>query len=101
MLELGARAREMHLALAQPLEDAGIDLVLTCGPEMAALQDALPATMRGGHGADSNALIPIATATVAAGDAVTIKGSLGSRMKLLVEALSNMAQDLPRAANGA
>jgi UDP-N-acetylmuramoyl-tripeptide--D-alanyl-D-alanine ligase len=100
MLELGTRARDMHLALAQPLEDAGIDLVLTCGTEMAALQDALPANMRGGHGADSNALIPIATAAVAAGDAVTIKGSLGSRMKLLVEALSNMARDLPRAANG-
>jgi UDP-N-acetylmuramoyl-tripeptide--D-alanyl-D-alanine ligase len=101
MLELGARAREMHLALVQPLRDAGVDLVLTCGPEMAALQDALPAALRGGHAADSDALAPSATATVAAGDVVLIKGSLGSRMKLLVEALSNMAQDLPRAANGA
>ena len=101
MLELGARAREMHLALAQPLQDAGVDLVLTCGPEMAALQNALPASMRGGHAADSSALAPIAVAALAAGDAVMIKGSLGSRMKLLVEALSNMAQDLPRAANGA
>ncbi len=92
MLELGARAREMHLALAQPLRDAGVDLVLTCGPEMAALQDALPAALRGGHAADSAALAPIATATLAAGDVVLIKGSLGSRMKLLVEALSDMAQ---------
>ncbi len=101
MLELGARARQMHLALARPLQDAGIDLVLTCGPEMAALQDALPAALRGGHAADSSALAPIATATLTAGDVVLIKGSLGSRMKLLVEALSNMAQDWPRAANGA
>ncbi|MHA1151977.1 MAG: UDP-N-acetylmuramoylalanyl-D-glutamyl-2,6-diaminopimelate--D-alanyl-D-alanine ligase [Alphaproteobacteria bacterium] len=101
MLELGACAREMHLALAQPLQDAGVDLVLTCGSEMAALQDALPAALRGGHAADSSALAPLATATLAAGDVVSIKGSLGSRMKLLVEALSNMAQDLPRAANGA
>jgi UDP-N-acetylmuramoyl-tripeptide--D-alanyl-D-alanine ligase len=101
MLELGGRAREFHLALAQPLQDAGVDLVLTCGPEMAALQNALPASMRGGHAADSSALAPAATATLAAGDVVLIKGSLGSRMKLLVEALSNMAQDLPRAANGA
>lgn len=92
MLELGARARDMHLALAQPLQDAGIDLVLTCGPEMAALQDALPAALRGGHAADSSALAPIATATLAAGDVVSIKGSLGSRMKLLVEALTGMAQ---------
>ncbi len=101
MLELGARAGEMHLALVQPLRDAGVDLVLTCGPEMAALQDALPAALRGGHAADSSALAPIATATLAAGDVVLIKGSLGSRMKLLVEALSNMAPDWPRAANGA
>ena len=100
MLELGARAREMHLALARPLQDAGIDLVLTCGPEMAALQDALPAALRGGHAADSSALAPIATAILAAGDVVLIKGSLGSRMKLLVEALSNLTQDWPRAANG-
>jgi UDP-N-acetylmuramoyl-tripeptide--D-alanyl-D-alanine ligase len=91
----------MHLALAQPLQDAGIDLVLTCGPEMAALQDALPAALRGGHATDSNALVPIATATLAAGDVVSIKGSLGSRMKLLVEALSDLARDVPRAANGA
>jgi UDP-N-acetylmuramoyl-tripeptide--D-alanyl-D-alanine ligase len=92
MLELGARAREMHLALVQPLRDAGVDLVLTCGPEMAALQDALPTALRGGHATDSSALAPLATATLAAGDVALIKGSLGSRMKLLVEALSNMAQ---------
>jgi len=101
MLELGDRAGEMHLALAQPLQDAGIDLALTCGPAMAALQNALPRNMRGGHSADSSALAPVATATLAAGDVVLIKGSLGSRMNLLVEALSNMAQGLPRAANGA
>jgi UDP-N-acetylmuramoyl-tripeptide--D-alanyl-D-alanine ligase len=101
MLELGDRAREFHLALAQPLRDAGVDLVLTCGPEMAALQNDLPARMRGGHAADSSALTPAATAILAAGDVVLVKGSLGSRMKLLVEALSNMAQDLPRTANGA
>jgi UDP-N-acetylmuramoyl-tripeptide--D-alanyl-D-alanine ligase len=101
MLELGGRAREFHLVLAQPLQDAGIDLVLTCGPEMGALQNALPRNMRGGHAADSSALAPVATAILTAGDVVLIKGSLGSRMKLLVEALSNMAQDLPRAANGA
>jgi UDP-N-acetylmuramoyl-tripeptide--D-alanyl-D-alanine ligase len=101
MLELGARATEMHLALARPLQDAGIDLVLTCGPEMAALHDALPAALRGGHAADSAALAPIAAATVAAGDVVLVKGSLGSRMRFVVEALENLAADLPRAANGA
>ncbi len=93
MLELGARAHDMHLALAQPLQDAGVDLVLTCGPEMAALQDTLPAALRGGHATDSSALAPIALATLAAGDVVSIKGSLGSRMKLLVEALSGMGRE--------
>jgi UDP-N-acetylmuramoyl-tripeptide--D-alanyl-D-alanine ligase len=101
MLELGDRAREMHLALAQPLQDSGVDLVLTCGPDMATLHDALPAALRGGHAADSQALAPLVTAIVAAGDAVLVKGSLGSRMRLLVEALQSLAADLPRAANGA
>jgi hypothetical protein len=33
------------------------------------------------------------------GDVVLVKGSLGSRMAVLVEALKNMPQALPHAAN--
>jgi len=67
---------------------------------MAALSEALPENMRGGHAANSQALAPIVCAAVAAGDVVMVKGSLGSRMALVVAALAGLAQSPPRAANG-
>ena len=100
MLELGQRSAEVHAELARPLQAAGVDLVFTCGPDMVALADALPARMRGAHAADSSALLPPLVAAVATGDVVLVKGSLGSRMGLVVEALMDMACILPRAANG-
>ncbi len=100
MLELGPQAASMHRGLAEPLREAGVDLVYTCGEAMAALAEALPEDMRGGHAANSQALAPIVCAAVTAGDVVMVKGSLGSRMALVVEALTGLAQTLPRAANG-
>ncbi len=100
MLELGARAGELHAALAEPLREAGVDLVLTCGAGMTALHDALPVRMRGGHAADSRALLPLARAAMRAGDAVLVKGSAGSHMGPVVEALMDAARSLSRAANG-
>ena len=49
--------------------------------------DAVPAALRGAHAADSAALAPIVAGAVRPGDAVLVKGSLGSRMKLVVAAL--------------
>jgi UDP-N-acetylmuramoyl-tripeptide--D-alanyl-D-alanine ligase len=100
MLELGPQAASLHRGLAEPLSEANIDLVYTCGEAMAALAEALPENMRGGHAANSQALAPIACAAVNAGDVVMVKGSLGSRMAVVVEALSGLGQTLPRAANG-
>lgn len=100
MLELGAQSAALHRDLAGPLQAAGIDLVFTCGPEMAALNAALPPALCAGHAADSRALAPLVTAAVAAGDAILVKGSLGSRMAAVVEALKGLGGDLPRAANG-
>ena len=106
MLELGALATEAHCGLADPLRQAGVDTVITCGPEMAGLQDALPPGMRGGHAADSGAVVPLVLQTAAPGDVVLVKGSLGSRMAVVVEAIKNAAPAAPatpaapRAANG-
>jgi len=100
MLELGPQAASLHRSLADPLAEAGIDLVYTCGETMTALAEALPENVHGGHAANSNALAPIVRAAVAAGDVVMVKGSLGSRMAVLVEALTDLAQTLPHAANG-
>ena len=87
MRELGEDADRLHAELAEPLEAAGVDLLLCAGPHMAALYDAIPATRRGGHAPESESLLPQVLATVAAGDVVCIKGSLGSRMAPIVEAL--------------
>jgi UDP-N-acetylmuramoyl-tripeptide--D-alanyl-D-alanine ligase len=100
MLELGPDSAALHAELAGPIAEAGIDLVFTCGADMAALDAALPAARRGGHAAHSQTLAPLVTAAVRAGDAVLVKGSAGSRMGPIVEALLALAHDLPRAANG-
>ena len=54
---------------------------------MARLWDALPKAMRGGHAATSEMLSPMVTAAVRPGDVVSVKGSAGSRMGVIVAAL--------------
>jgi UDP-N-acetylmuramoyl-tripeptide--D-alanyl-D-alanine ligase len=101
MRELGAEAPQLHAALAGDLQAAGVDLVFTAGPLMAALDKALPTKRRGAHAADSGAVIPAVLAAVRPGDVVLVKGSLGSRMAPVVDALKALGGGgaLPRAAN--
>ena len=87
MLELGPQAEKLHRSLARPLADAGVDLVFTAGQYMSALWEALPQAMRGGHACTSEKLVPLVTAAVRSGDVVTVKGSLGSRTRQIVDAL--------------
>ncbi len=100
MLELGDEAEAHHARLARPLERAAVDLVFTCGPAMNSLHEALPKAMRGGHTPDSRGLAPLVAGFLAPGDAVLVKGSLGSRMSLVVETLKSIEADPPRAVNG-
>jgi len=87
MLELGAQAPQLHAGLAEPFRRAGVDLVYCCGPNMRHLYDKLPAAMRGRHAPDSAALAPMVAEAVRAGDVVMVKGSAGSRMARVVDAL--------------
>jgi len=93
MLELGDAAQALHAALAEPLCEHGIDLVFTAGRDMDALWQALPRAMRGGHAADSESLAPMVAAAVRPGDVVTVKGSAGSRMGVVVTALLDLGDD--------
>jgi len=93
MRELGDEAPELHRALAAPLEEFEIDLVFTCGPNMKHLHDALPANMRGGHAGDSMSLLLPVQSALKPGDVVIVKGSLGSRMAPIVNALIGAAAD--------
>jgi len=87
MLELGESGAALHAGLAPSLKAAEIDLVFTAGALMQNLHTALPQSMRGGHAADSKALIPLVTAAIRAGDVVAIKGSHSSHMEHVVAAL--------------
>jgi UDP-N-acetylmuramoyl-tripeptide--D-alanyl-D-alanine ligase len=89
MLELGPESARLHAGLGQAIDDNGIDLVFCCGPQMNALWQKLPPETRGAHTSDSAALEPQVLAEVRAGDAVMVKGSLGSRMGPIVKALAN------------
>jgi UDP-N-acetylmuramoyl-tripeptide--D-alanyl-D-alanine ligase len=100
MLELGQESQRLHAKLAEPIEAAEIDLVYTCGPNMAALHDALPKARRGGHTADAQSLVPLAAAGLRPGDTVLVKGSQGSHMALVIEALASLGSTPARAANG-
>jgi UDP-N-acetylmuramoyl-tripeptide--D-alanyl-D-alanine ligase len=87
MLELGPAGPEMHAQLAEAIRSHAVDLVFCCGPLMRSLWEALPSNRRGGYAESSAALESDVAAAVRAGDALMIKGSLGSKMKLIVEAL--------------
>jgi UDP-N-acetylmuramoyl-tripeptide--D-alanyl-D-alanine ligase len=87
MLELGPDGAELHRGLSQPVVAAGIDLVYCCGPLMRALWEALPSERRGGYAETSAALEAQVLGAVQPGDAVMVKGSLGSRMSPIVKAL--------------
>jgi UDP-N-acetylmuramoyl-tripeptide--D-alanyl-D-alanine ligase len=96
MFELGADSEAEHEALAAPILAAGIDLVFTCGPRMRRLHDALPAAVRGGHGASSEEIAPVVAAALRGGDVVVVKGSLASRMQRVVDALAGSGTNARR-----
>jgi UDP-N-acetylmuramoyl-tripeptide--D-alanyl-D-alanine ligase len=87
MLELGGEAAALHRGLAEPLAAAKIDLVYCSGPHMRALWEALPSGARGGYAETAAALEPSVVDAVSAGDALMVKGSLGSKMGPIVKAL--------------
>jgi len=87
MLELGPTGPALHRRLVDAVKANHIDLVYCCGPLMRNLWDALSAGKRGGYAESAAALEAQAVAAIRAGDAIMIKGSLGSKMKTIVNAL--------------
>jgi UDP-N-acetylmuramoyl-tripeptide--D-alanyl-D-alanine ligase len=87
MLELGPTSAELHRGLNEAIKANHIDLVYCCGPLMRNLWDALSTGKRGGYAESAAGLEAQAVAAIRAGDAVMIKGSLGSKMKTIVNAL--------------
>jgi UDP-N-acetylmuramoyl-tripeptide--D-alanyl-D-alanine ligase len=87
MLEMGEGGTALHAALAEPIAAAHTDLVFACGPQMKALWEALPKSRRGAYAENSAELAPKLKSALQSGDTVLVKGSLGSRMAVIIEAL--------------
>jgi UDP-N-acetylmuramoyl-tripeptide--D-alanyl-D-alanine ligase len=87
MLELGPAAAALHAELAADLQRAKVDKVFAAGPLMGHLFERLPKAMQGRHVPSAAELAGVLRAAIKPGDVVLVKGSHGSRMGGVVEAL--------------
>ncbi|MBI3447182.1 MAG: UDP-N-acetylmuramoylalanyl-D-glutamyl-2,6-diaminopimelate--D-alanyl-D-alanine ligase [Magnetospirillum sp.] len=91
MLELGPQGPALHAGINEAVESWSIDLVFTAGPLMTNLHQALAEHRRGGHAADADEAARMVKAAIKAGDVVMVKGSAGSRMGRVINALAEGA----------
>ncbi len=96
MLELGMDETALHAALASLPGMEAVATVHCCGPRMQALHRALPEDRRGRWAETPEAFLPDIARLVDAGDVVLVKGSKGSRVSLLVDAIRKLGQRAPR-----
>ena len=87
MLELGPTGDDLHAGIARPLAAHGIDLVFVCGPLMRQLWGSVAESQRGGYAGSSSDIAGQVPSVVRPGDVVMIKGSYGSKMRVVVDAL--------------
>ncbi|ADZ69771.1 UDP-N-acetylmuramoylalanyl-D-glutamyl-2,6-diaminopimelate--D-alanyl-D-alanine ligase [Polymorphum gilvum] len=94
MRELGEAADTLHAGLIEPVTAARVDLVYCAGPHMRRLWELLPVHRRAAYAEEAAGLAAMLKEDLRPGDVVMIKGSLGTRMGPLVEALK---QEYPAA----
>ncbi len=103
MRELGTSGPMLHRELMPDIVGSGVDHVFLVGPIMQELHEILPEKIRAGHWGESTGAIQPLLGSLRSGDVVLVKGSLGTRMAPLVEALRAVDQATvtrPKAANG-
>ena len=83
----GASADAYHAGLADAVATSGAAQVFLCGPHMQALWQCLAPAQRGVHRTDSASLAGEVAAALRVGDVIAVKGSLGSKMKIVVDAI--------------
>ncbi|MRU16770.1 UDP-N-acetylmuramoyl-tripeptide--D-alanyl-D-alanine ligase [Roseovarius sp. A21] len=93
MLELGEDEIQLHAALSDLPYVAALDVVHCVGSRMAALYEALPEPLRGEHVDSAEALADKAHRLVDAGDVVLVKGSKGSHVSRVVDALRRVGRE--------
>jgi UDP-N-acetylmuramoyl-tripeptide--D-alanyl-D-alanine ligase len=87
MLELGDHGPGLHAGLSKAVDAHNVDVLYAAGPLMANLWENTPGNRRGAYANTSAELRDNLLGGIRAGDVVMIKGSLGSRMGPLVEAI--------------
>jgi UDP-N-acetylmuramoyl-tripeptide--D-alanyl-D-alanine ligase len=87
MLELGPQSLTLHQDLAAAIEASDVDLLFAAGPHMKALYDNVCPSVRAAWSERSDGLVASLSDTVRPGDVIMVKGSLGSRMAVVVDAL--------------
>ncbi len=92
MLELGPTEGALHAAIAHHPGIGAIATIHCVGPRMRALWEVLPRRQRGEWHEMATDLVPRARALVDAGDIILVKGSKGSKVSLVVDALRKLGQ---------
>lgn len=97
MLELGEHSEDMHVGMVPALVNNQMDLVFAAGSFMEKMYNALPESMRGAYRATAKELAPVVVNALRPQDLVLVKGSRGSRMDLVVEAIEAHAREVESA----
>lgn len=100
MLELGPDELALHRDIAALPYVGALTLVHCVGPRMRHLWEALPAAKRGESFDSAAALAARANRLVDAGDIVLVKGSKGSKVSLVVDALRKLGHPAPQSDKG-
>ena len=87
MLEMGEYAQKVHTDLAVPLLAAGIEHVWLAGAEMVALKESLPESVHVEYRENTGELTDYVLNSVALGDVLMVKSSLGIGFGKIVAAL--------------
>ncbi|MBT8409191.1 MAG: UDP-N-acetylmuramoyl-tripeptide--D-alanyl-D-alanine ligase [Alphaproteobacteria bacterium] len=101
MLELGERELDLHAQIARLPWIEGIEQIHCVGPRMEALWNALPGSKRGVHVGAAEDLTGRVHTLVDAGDVVLVKGSKGSRVSSVVDAIRKLGHRRSRQEEGA
>ncbi|MEX3014842.1 UDP-N-acetylmuramoyl-tripeptide--D-alanyl-D-alanine ligase [Gymnodinialimonas hymeniacidonis] len=94
MLELGDDAVSMHAEVAELPAIEDVEQVHTCGPLMSHLHGALPGAKQGLHTETADEMCQQIVRELRPGDVVLVKGSKGSKVSRVVDALRKLGQSV-------